>query len=1806
MSHAITSRWTAWCRSVRVAGTAAAAFLILGATAASAQTRVTTRASTASSGVEATGSGAEGGHSLRLAVSADGRFVAFLSDATNVVPNDTNLFPDVFVKDRATDTTTRVSVSSAGAQANDSSSYGGYPSIGISADGRYVVFTSLASNLVAADNNRTRDVFRHDRQTGQTVRVSVSAEGVEADRESAFPSISADGRYVSFASMATNIFPGVASGIWQIYRKDLVDGTLHLVSQDTPPTPEPGTVTTTVVRSPVPGNATSGRTAISADGRYVAFESAASNLAGAGVTDTNDWDIFVHDTAGKTKTVRVSVRSDGTKTAVVNNFGAWQPVISGNGRFIAFGQDETGLVPEDTNGIRDIYVHDRDTDRDGVFDEPGAVATFRASPGATGQSDGASFLEHSALSFDGRYLTFNSTATTLTVGEADPSGNDTFVVDLNRDGDTTVGEPGDLVTTRVSITTQGVMQSGSGAEPAISADGRFIVFNSFAAGLVANDTNGVGDTFVHDLFALAVSTAGSGTESALNGDGRYLVFESADPLVQGDTNGVSDIYVRDRAKQTVLRLSLSTVNLQANGGSFKPVISKDGRFVAFESDATNLIGDDTNGTRDVFLRDRDADGDGVFDEPGGTTTTLVSRSVGGAAGRGASSGASISADGLFIAFSSAAPNLIFNDSNGLTDVFVRQRNASNATALTRVNLGPAGAQAAGGDSTSARISGNGRYVAFASAATNLVDGASEGGADSNGAVDVFRHDRFTGATVRVNLTSAHGQSSGPAADPAINGSGDLVAFVTATSLVSKDTNTFTDVYTRAIGSHTTTLESISGTGAVADNHASEPALNEEGRVLLFTSLASNLSLLDTNGVSDVYVRDRLTGNVRVASVVGTRVFTTASHSGAVSADGRTVAYSTVDGPASLRGNGLTMATATGISITTQSEPASLDVSVSLSPASAPVNQTQEVQISGTGLSGVTDVYFGATPGTGLQLVNDGLLLVTAPASADAGAVHVQLSYGNGVGSVLRPNAFEYLAAGDPTPVCEVTLSANTTTVQQSGGPVSLTVTAPAACTWRAENTVEWIAVGEPAASDGTKSVQVTVEANDNPAERKGKIIVARQEVELTQQGQGCTTAFTLNTHHVDIDAVEVSDDHIAITIAPGCAWTASSSDTSWLQVGNGSGPATVFFTTSVNTSPFERTVDITIAGVGGPNTEVVRVTQAGIPPPGTCSYVPTPPATPMGPVMGATAQITISTPPGSTCPWSASTDESWIEFPSGATGTNSGTLTVRAVTQNDGGNRQAVIVIGGQQVTVVQEGPSSGRPFGSLDLAASIPDVNGSIPLTGWALDDQAVTGVEILRLAVAGEPGVEPGSEIFIGTASFVRGARPDVEQLYPGIPRRDLAGWGYLLLTNQLPEIGSGEVTLIFRAWDGPGQWQFSPSLSFDGCKSKPKDCPTRGLEVELGRTVLTLTNKSATAPFGSIDLPAQGQEISGTSYAQWGWVLTPSPKSMTREGIRVIIDGIDRGPLTVYDVPRADVQALFPGRSNSAGPGGYLAFDTTMLSEGVHTIAWVATDSAGAASGIGSRYFSVNNHPDALTSALLAQRSAGDLLSLPAAIGQLQYTRGLTSSPVNARGDGAGVRHVTLRALDILRLPLASHGATVEGYSLTAGDLRALPIGSSLTNGVFAWQLGPGFTGIYDLLFVRTAGGRSERIPVRVVVEPFGADTKQRLVVDAPHAGGEHTSPFTLGGWGMSGGAAGLGEVAVYAYPVEGGDPFFVGTATLGGARADVAAAFGGQFARSGFSLKVESLPAGVYDFLVAARSDVSSALDTAVWVRSVTIR
>ncbi|MEP6592584.1 MAG: hypothetical protein ABJC51_02780, partial [Acidobacteriota bacterium] len=269
------------------------------------------------------------------------------------------------------------------------------------------------------------------------------------------------------------------------------------------------------------------------------------------------------------------------------------------------------------------------------------------------------------------------------------------------------------------------------------------------------------------------------------------------------------------------------------------------------------------------------------------------------------------------------------------------------------------------------------------------------------------------------------------------------------------------------------------------------------------------------------------------------------------------------------------------------------------------------------------------------------------------------------------------------------------------------------------------------------------------------------------------------------------------------------------------------------------------------------------------------------------------------------------------------------ISSNDTTYRSATLTV---TIQVPNYGAST-APLGTIDTPLPNASVAGEVGVTGWAVDDIGIAGVDIWRSPLPGEPTLE-NDLVFLGAATLVAGARPDVQTAYATRPMAERAGWGYMLLTNMLPNGGNGVFTLHAFARDLDGH------------------------AVLLGSRTISAGNAAAVLPFGTIDTPLQGESVSGT-IINFGWALTPQPNIIPVDGstIGVYVDGVYVGQ-PVYNNARSDIQALFPGYQNTNGAVGYYVLDTTTLSNGVHSIAWGVRDDKGNAQGIGSRYFTVGN--------------------------------------------------------------------------------------------------------------------------------------------------------------------------------------------------------------------------------------------------------
>jgi DNA-binding beta-propeller fold protein YncE len=462
------------------------------------------------------------------------------------------------------------------------------------------------------------------------------------------------------------------------------------------------------------------------------------------------------------------------------------------------------------------------------------------------------------------------------------------------------------------------------------------------------------------------------------------------------------------------------------------------------------------------------------------------------------------------------------------------------------------------------------------------------------------------------------------------------------------------------------------------------------------------------------------------------------------------------------------------------------------------------------------------------------------------------------------------------------------------------------------------------------------------------------------------------------------------------------------------------------------------------------------------TYVPLARTTP-------TAAVSLTTD----CSWTASTTESWIHLSTTA-GTGNATLTFTLDPNTGPSPREGTVILGGQPIRVRQASFAFGPPFGVMDTPADGAAVQGSIAVTGWAMDDIAVRRVELWRDLQPGETTVpfagtatDPRSgKVFIDNAAFVDGARPDVAILYPSLPLSSRAGWGYLLLTWGLPNRGNGAFTLYAYAVDQESNIAL------------------------IGSKAMVANNNAAIKPFGAIDTPEIGGDASGPNF---GWALTPPVNGIATcrvpaSGVQV---SIDSGPLqpVMYGDARPDVAARFQGFANADAAGGHFFFDWSTLSTGPHTIGWLVTDDCGRAEGIGSRFFNVTT--GTMGTSQTAQAGTPDAMSAMRAASDGE--RESAESVFVRRGNSefeqqvsieSGFRVVDLRAGERMRIRLPDGFS--DAYQIVAGRQRGrLPIGSTwdAASATFYWQPAPGFLGSFVIVF----SNGPERISVRVQITP-----------------------------------------------------------------------------------------------------------------------
>lgn len=846
------------------------------------------------------GTGGGNGESNGARISTNGRYVIFHSRAEDLVWGDGNEMQDIYLRDLVEERTQLISVNLAGTAGGNKESW--WPVM--TPDGAHVVFLSQASDLVEEDVNGLDDVFVRDVAATITRRVSVGAspEFPSPFRDLGSPVISDDGRYVGFTAMTElgALMPMARGFVRTIIARDMMEERMIWVAED--------------VRELV-GSATlrSYNPVMSEDGAYVAFK--------------------VEEGA---RVMRYHVESRTTEVvatnAVVNGFTIEDtsgPVMTPDGRFIVYTHRD--LVSSSSQ----IYRWDAESDE---------RVLISVNLDGTGPGNGIS--DTPWVSADGRYVTFLSHATDLVGGEMDRSSKlyvrdvelgTTTLASMALDG-----EPGihDLVWPFVSANVEAVLfdlpddqyvagdmnrmfdvfginfgeetvellsvglpgtrsVTGAGSSGlgrmSVSADGRYVAFVSDAVDLVLNDSNGLPDVFVRDLVSqetFLVSVNGDGTGSgngtstapSISADGRYVAFQSlASDLVENDTNGRSDAFVRDRVNGiTVLASANLAGTASAERGAQAPVLSRDGRHVAFLSESSDLV-EPVPLRESVFVRDLEGEVTRLagVDHPEWDAWFLCDQVV-------------LSADGQFVLFRGVG--------SGKKSLY---RTVLGTGVTERVDEPAIGAPDSGSfESRNASLSADGRWVTFVSTHSYLVPG------DANMLADVFLRDLETGITELITVNTNGTSGNGLAEETVISADGRWVAFVSAAGdLVPTDPNRSLtspmglhryerDVFLRDVDLGLTTLISRS---AVRDRSGNGPSdqvsLSADGRFVAYRSRASDLVAGDDNGQKDVFVFDRLTGLNKLWSVSGVDFGTGrgSSHRPVLSEDGMVLVFKSYAG-----------------------------------------------------------------------------------------------------------------------------------------------------------------------------------------------------------------------------------------------------------------------------------------------------------------------------------------------------------------------------------------------------------------------------------------------------------------------------------------------------------------------------------------------------------------------------------------------------------------------------------------------------------------------------------------------------------------------------------------------------------------------------------------------------------------------------------------------------------------------------------------------------------------------------------------------
>ena len=740
----------------------------------------------------ATGSG--GWHSQ----SVDGRYVAFVSNYGGPTAHYSNGYGGVIVRDRVTGTAVMASVSSLGVQANSSSS-----DPKISENGQYVIYWSLASNLVDGDNNGTWDVFVHILATSQTLRIEADSANYWAGDH--LPDVSSDGRFVVFYSDSGNLVAGDTNGVHDVFLHDLQTGVTEIISQGHDGSPADGA---------------SNHATISGDSRYVSYITSATNIVAAPYPA---WAVVLHDRIQGTSQI-VSLSSAGDAFGNVSN-----QVISKDGRFVAFQTWVDGYVPEDSNGHDDIYRHE-------ISSGTTQIVTWGFDGSATNNSSG-----FPAISADGSIVAFSSAAVNLVDGAYDYSSDPleeaewkVYAYNFNSGQTEAISRP---------LQPNEPPQESSFAS--ISGDGQKLVFSSDVDNFVLEEEDGRSDIFVYDVPTKAIQrikqpvvSGFSRTNSfpELSAQGNRMTYVSID-VNESTAQFRFGHYLYDFVTDTHTSLNVTPGGLPGNDRcAGLSDLDQSGSAVVFACQSSDLVPGDTNDTSDVFVRNPDTQ-----------LTRRVSIRSDGQESDDFSSKPSISEDGRMVSFASFATNLVNSDLNGVRDIFLH-----DIFQGTTIRVSETPSVEANGESFDSRVSANGELVVFISEATNLT-------ADLSGAFkNIFLYDVETGAIELLTKGWDGSMADGPSVYAEFSTDGKFITISTsASNIVPDDNNGVVDLflYEVATGAIQRISQNEDGTGGNGDSEYA--TVSDNARVIAIQTYATNFGWLDTNGERDIYLKENI-------------------------------------------------------------------------------------------------------------------------------------------------------------------------------------------------------------------------------------------------------------------------------------------------------------------------------------------------------------------------------------------------------------------------------------------------------------------------------------------------------------------------------------------------------------------------------------------------------------------------------------------------------------------------------------------------------------------------------------------------------------------------------------------------------------------------------------------------------------------------------------------------------------------------------------------------------------------------------------